>query len=94
MARTGRFAGKRLREEEYVAFVLDTTKRKQATHQLQAFNELLQRANADLDNFIYTASHDLRSPIANIEGLLQTLQRELPAVAYVAEVPTVLRLVQ
>jgi signal transduction histidine kinase len=90
----GLFAGKRPREEEYVAFVLDITERKQATHQLQTFNEQLQRVNADLDNFIYTASHDLRAPIANIEGLLQTLQHQLPAEAYVDEVPEVLRLMQ
>jgi signal transduction histidine kinase len=90
----GLFAGKRLSEEEYVAFVLDITERRQATHQLQAFNEQLQRVNADLDNFIYTASHDLRAPIANIEGLLQTLRHELPAEAYVAEVATILRMMQ
>ncbi|RPD45709.1 PAS domain S-box protein [Hymenobacter sediminis] len=90
----GLFAGKRLSEEEYVAFVLDITERKQATSQLQAFNEQLQRANTDLDNFIYTASHDLRAPIANIEGLLLALQRELPATAYVDQVPTVLGLMQ
>jgi signal transduction histidine kinase len=29
----------------------------------------LRRTNTDLDNFVYTASHDLRSPIANLEGL-------------------------
>lgn len=38
----------------------------------------LTRTNADLDNFIYTASHDLKAPISNIEGLLQALLRTLP----------------
>jgi signal transduction histidine kinase len=42
-------------------------------------NEQLVRTNVDLDNFIYTASHDLKAPIANIEGLLYLLQEELPA---------------
>ncbi|MFC7666330.1 ATP-binding protein [Hymenobacter humi] len=35
--------------------------------------------NADLDMFIYTASHDLKAPISNLEGLLQALLEELPA---------------
>ena len=33
----------------------------------------LIRINNDLENFIYTASHDLKAPIHNIEGLLQLL---------------------
>jgi PAS domain S-box-containing protein len=33
----------------------------------------LKRVNNDLDNFIYTASHDLKAPISNMEGLLITL---------------------
>ncbi|MBH8568593.1 PAS domain-containing protein [Microvirga sp. STS02] len=51
----------------------------QAQQQLRDNNEQLTRANVDLDNFIYTASHDLRAPISNIEGLLDALLLELPA---------------
>jgi PAS domain S-box-containing protein len=47
--------------------------------QLRAGNEQLLRINRDLDNFIYTASHDLKAPINNIEGLLGALLAELPA---------------
>lgn len=36
-------------------------------------NEELHRLNIDLDNFIYTASHDLKTPIANLEGLLSLM---------------------
>jgi signal transduction histidine kinase len=39
----------------------------------------------DLDTFIYTASHDLRTPIASIEGLLTALSDQLPAAALQAE---------
>jgi PAS domain S-box-containing protein len=46
--------------------------------ELATANEQLTRTNVDLDNFIYTASHDLKAPITNIEGLLDTLQHELP----------------
>lgn len=50
----------------------------QAQRQLHENNEQLKRANVDLDNFIYTASHDLKAPISNIEGLLNALLAELP----------------
>ena len=48
-------------------------------HELTGTNQQLTRANVELDNFIYTASHDLKTPITNIEGLLQALLVELPA---------------
>ncbi|GAA4054619.1 hypothetical protein GCM10022409_47130 [Hymenobacter glaciei] len=48
-------------------------------HELTDTNRQLTRANVDLDNFIYTASHDLKTPITNIEGLLQELLFSLPA---------------
>lgn len=42
----------------------------------------LTRVNKDLDNFVYTASHDLKAPINNIEGLVvalnETLQSDKP----------------
>ncbi|MCJ8164196.1 PAS domain-containing protein [Pontibacter sp. E15-1] len=45
--------------------------------ELAKTNEQLTRTNADLDNFVYTASHDLRSPINSMEGLLLVLKDEL-----------------
>src|SRR5690606_1514955 len=40
-------------------------------------NQELKKVNIDLDNFIYTASHDLKSPISNLEGLVGILKEEL-----------------
>ncbi|MDQ2792876.1 MAG: ATP-binding protein [Bacteroidota bacterium] len=51
----------------------------EAQGELRRNNEQLTRVNVDLDNFIYTASHDLKAPISNIEGLLEVLRQELPA---------------
>lgn len=45
---------------------------------LTARNAELQALNMDLDTFVYMASHDLRGPVLNIEGLLQALREELP----------------
>ncbi|MGY3089057.1 PAS domain S-box-containing protein [Hymenobacter sp. UYAg731] len=67
----------------------------QAQQQLRDNNEQLTRANVDLDNFIYTASHDLKAPISNIEGLLDALLMELPpATAQSEEVSPLLDLMQ
>jgi PAS domain S-box-containing protein len=81
----GLSAGKRLSPTEAIKFVLDITEAKRAEEalrhsqqQLQESNERLTRTNVDLDNFIYTASHDLKSPITNIEGLVQLLADHLP----------------
>lgn len=40
-------------------------------------NEELRRINIDLDNFVYTASHDLKAPIANLEGIITMLAKKL-----------------
>jgi PAS domain S-box-containing protein len=46
---------------------------KQAQQQLQAQNAQLTRINQDLDNFVYTASHDLKQPVNNMAGIFQEL---------------------
>jgi signal transduction histidine kinase len=45
--------------------------------EVNAKNQELNKVNIDLDNFIYTASHDLKSPISNLEGLVRILKEEL-----------------
>jgi PAS domain S-box-containing protein len=57
-------------------------------------NQQLRRTNADLDNFIYTASHDLKSPISNIEGLLLALREELALPPSKSQVPDLLNFMQ
>jgi PAS domain S-box-containing protein len=49
----------------------------QVNESLQTKNIELQRLNEDMDNFIYTASHDLRAPIANLEGITRLLLTRL-----------------
>jgi PAS domain S-box-containing protein len=55
----------------------DITQQQQMNEQLAEKNRQLTTLNTDLDNFIYTASHDLKSPIANLEGLLTLLDPKL-----------------
>jgi signal transduction histidine kinase len=47
--------------------------------ELHQSNTHLTRTNVDLDTFVYMASHDLKAPITNIEGLLMALHDVLPA---------------
>lgn len=44
---------------------------------LHQSNSALKRTNLDLDNFIYTASHDLKSPVVNLEGLVNIAQKKI-----------------
>jgi signal transduction histidine kinase len=60
--------------------------------ELATANQRLRRTNADLDTFVYTASHDLKAPIANLEGLFTALREQLPPEALQA--PLVPRLLQ
>jgi PAS domain S-box-containing protein len=64
--------------------VMDITAQKQAEEALQGShaalekkNEELEKINADLDNFIYIISHDLKTPVVNLEGLVMELRHEL-----------------
>jgi signal transduction histidine kinase len=54
-----------------------TSKLMARENELVEKNKELHKINIDLDNFIYTASHDLKSPISNIEGLSYLLSKKL-----------------
>ena len=43
--------------------------------ELEANNARLRRTNEDLDNFVYTASHDLKQPIHNMADIFAELTR-------------------
>lgn len=62
----------------HISSCIDITPLKVAEEALESKNEQLVKINNELDNFIYTASHDLRAPISNIEGLMNALLKNLP----------------
>lgn len=65
--------------EEKMAFVNQQLEQKvkDRTEELTKTVKELKLINADLDNFVYTASHDLKAPVSNIEGLVGTLEEML-----------------
>lgn len=71
--------------ENHIAIVEDITKRKQAEQAIQRYAEELERSNRDLDQFAYSASHDLKSPLRAIDNLAQWIVEDagslLPAPA-------------
>lgn len=54
----------------------DIQEHKERTRELIETNTQLKKINSDLDNFVYTASHDLKAPVSNLEGLVKLLKRE------------------
>ena len=64
-------------DNEHIGYVKVTRDMTESLHNraLMDKNKELQRLNNDLDNFIYIASHDLKAPIANLEGLLALMKK-------------------
>ncbi|MGV3640280.1 MAG: chemotaxis protein CheB [Adhaeribacter sp.] len=67
---------------------IDLTDLKMAQAKLQDTNAHLRRVVQDLDTFVYTASHDLKSPVANVEGLILLLEQEVNEAAEMARLTT------
>lgn len=61
----------------FFVLVEDISGLKDIQLELEEKNHELERVNADLENFIYTASHDLKSPISNMEGLISLLKNSV-----------------
>lgn len=57
----------------YIVNKLELTfkEQKQAAQQFENKSVALENANKELDNLVYSISHDIRSPLANIQGLSQ-----------------------
>lgn len=50
--------------------------RKEAEAKLQKTNQELGKRNTELDNFVYSVSHDLRAPIASVLGLINLAKKD------------------
>ncbi len=55
----------------------DVTERETFRREQQALANELEARNAELERFVYTVSHDLRSPLISIKGLIGLLQKDI-----------------
>ncbi|MEO8795833.1 MAG: PAS domain-containing protein [Daejeonella sp.] len=54
----------------------DITERKTFEEHIESQNQQLLKANKELDNFVYSASHELRSPLCSLLGLIDLVGTE------------------
>lgn len=60
-----------------VVLLTDVTDRKEIDRQLRHQAHDLQRSNAELEQFAYVASHDLKAPLRGIENLASWIEEDL-----------------
>ena len=60
----------RLHHDQFATIATDITSIKQ-------FQEVVVTKNKELENYLYVASHDLRSPLVNIQGFSQRMQQQV-----------------
>ncbi|HOJ75138.1 MAG TPA: ATP-binding protein [Phycisphaerae bacterium] len=63
------------RPRQFACVFHDVTERKRAAEALEQLNAALEDKNKELNAIIYAASHDLRSPLVNIQGFSHELER-------------------
>jgi len=54
---------------------------KSLNKQLVDYNQALVKLNRDLDQFVYSASHDLRAPVLAISGIVEKIRTTEPSLA-------------
>jgi signal transduction histidine kinase len=59
--------------ENVIVIGIDITEIKNIEKNILQKNEELKKINSELDNFVYSVSHDLRSPLLSVKGILSLI---------------------
>lgn len=59
-----------------IGITTDVTEKRQYSERIIQKNDELRKINSELDNFVYSISHDLRSPLLSIKGILHLIDQE------------------
>jgi PAS domain S-box-containing protein len=65
----------------------DVTERKRAQAELSKLNQMLLAKNEELESIVFVASHDLRSPLVNVQGFSRELQMSCDQLRELLEQP-------
>jgi two-component system sensor kinase FixL len=57
--------------------IVDITQRKKSGEEIRRINAQLRERNEELQQFVYTVSHDLKSPLVTCKGFVGMLRRDL-----------------
>ncbi len=58
-----------------VGSIIDIDERKKAEEEINLKNRQLAKTNEELDRFVYSASHDMRAPLASLLGLIHLSEK-------------------
>jgi len=73
-----RYVTKPWEPNELRVCVDNSIEKNRSDEELLEKNRALERANAELEKFVYSASHDLRAPLVSIKGVINLARLEVP----------------